>query len=91
MQIIKSLSEGSLNFFLVKNQDKLLGFSRTLGNEKLFIILNNNDEEKNVELNLETINENSNFLTNLIGDNKFKHENNVYNINLKPYQIMILK
>ena len=87
----KVLSEGELKFFYVNKTDNVLGFKRTLGNESLFIIINNNSLKKSVSIGAGLLNESNYNMIDLIGSHKVIKENNIYKINLKPYQIMILK
>ena len=87
----KVLSEGDLNFFLINNSEKVLGYSRTLNGKIIYVILNNSDKNKSVEAKLGTNNSGGNILTNLINGKKITGKNNTNKIDLKPYQIMILR
>ncbi|MHB1687293.1 MAG: glycoside hydrolase family 13 protein [Ignavibacteriaceae bacterium] len=87
----KVLAEGDLNFFLINNSEKVLGYSRTLNGKTIYVILNNSNKNKSVETKLETNNNDGNVLTNLIDGKKITGKNNNYKIDLKPYQIIVLR
>jgi cyclomaltodextrinase / maltogenic alpha-amylase / neopullulanase len=87
----KILTEGELNFFYINNGSKLLGYKRTLGTKTIFIILNNDNANKSIEMKLESPGNKGNILTNLIDGRKVTGKDNNYKIDLQPYQIMILK
>ncbi len=86
----KILAQGNLNFFLINNVEKIIGYSRTLNEKTIYIILNNSDEKRSLKTNVENSNNNE-VLTNLIDGNKFTCNNSTYTIDLQPYQIMILR
>ena len=91
----KSLSRGDLKFFMIDNLNKVLGYSRSLNGKKVSIIINNNNVKKFVKVKLSKASS-SKALTNLVDGKKINGEkisgdNNHYKIDLKPYQIMILK
>ncbi len=44
----KALSRGDLNFFLVNNGEHIIGYSRTLGNERIIVVVNNSGDRKSV-------------------------------------------
>ncbi|MDR3667353.1 MAG: glycoside hydrolase family 13 protein [Ignavibacteriaceae bacterium] len=87
----KVLSEGDLNFFYKNDGSKILGYRRTLDNKSIFIILNNDNTKKSIEMKLEVLVKSGNTLTNLIDNSRLSGKDNNYKIDLKPYQIMILK
>jgi len=85
------LSEGDLEFVYINNGSKILGYRRTLDNKSIFVILNNDINKKSIEMKLEDPNNKTNVLTNLIDGRKVTRKDNNYNIDLQPYQIMILR
>jgi glycosidase len=87
----KVLSDGELNFFYINSGSKVLGYKRTLNSKTVFIILNNDNTNKSIEMKLETQNNKSNVFTNLIDGKRVTGDKNNYKIDLQPYQIMILK
>ena len=86
----KSLSEGDLHFFLINNDEKVLGYSRTLNGKTVYVLLNSSNGNKTVKTGLEP-GKNKAAMTDLIDGSKISPEGNKYEINLKPYQIMVLK
>lgn len=86
----KILEQGDLNFFLINNVEKIIGYSRTLKDKTIYIILNNSSEKRSLKTNVGNSNNNE-VLTNLIDGNKFTCSNNTYTIDMQPYQIMILR
>ncbi len=86
----KVLSEGGLNFFLVNNSDKVLGYSRTMNGKTIFVILNNSGGKKSIETKLVSESLDKNIFTNLVDGKKIKAKENMFTIDLQPYQIMIL-
>ena len=87
----KVLSLGDINFFLIDNNKKIICYSRTLGSETVFVIINNKDENDEVNLNLEKFNVADKELTNLLNKNTIKGKDNIYSVKLKPYNLAILK
>ena len=81
------LSLGSVSFNYIDNQNKILGFMREYNNEKMFVILNNNAENKTIpSLKIENL-LNIITMTDLIGGEKIDLNENSFT--LHPYQIMI--
>jgi glycosidase len=85
------LSEGDLDFFYINNTDKVLGYSRSDGSDIIFVLINNNSENKTVSVKYETRILKSNVLSDLIDGKKIEGKNQNFRIELGPYQIMILK
>jgi len=83
----KELSEGDLNFFYVNSKQKVLGYSRTLEDKTIYIFLNSSNEINSIRTKFG----NGKVLTNLVDINKIFSENEIYEISLQPYQIMVLK
>ena len=84
----KILSQGDLNFFFIDNPNKILCYKRSLGNKSIFIIINNNNQTKSVYTNLPNFGAE---FTNLINGEKIKMKNDKFIINLKPFEMKILK
>lgn len=81
----KTLRTGSLDFINSGNEHILI-FSRKLGNNSIFVVVNNNNSKENIILN-----QNSNELTNKINGEKFTTSNSKFTIELNPYEIKILE
>ncbi len=87
----KALSLGDLNFFLINNDKKILGYSRTLNSETIFVLINNKNKDEEITLDMNKLNDRNKELINLLNENSIRGENNLYKIELKPYSIGILK
>jgi cyclomaltodextrinase / maltogenic alpha-amylase / neopullulanase len=87
----KVLSLGDINFFLIDNDKKIIGYSRTLGSETIFVLINNKDMNDEVNLNLEKFETANNELTELLDKSTIKGKNNIYKVSLRPYGLAILK
>ena len=87
----KALSLGDINFFLIDNDKKIIGFSRSLGSETVFIVINNKYMSDEVSLNLDKFKIANKKLTKLLDKGAIKEKDNIYKVNLKPYGIAILK
>ena len=85
------LALGDINFFLIDNENKILGYERTTSDNKMFIILNNQNKFTEFKLILNKSLPGENILKELIEDRVFKSINGIIDISFEPYQIMILK
>ena len=79
-----------MNFFFINNEEKVLGYSRTLNGTTIYIILNNNNDIRNIQVKIGTSIKNS-ILNDLIDNQNVNGENNIYKISLRPYQLMVLR
>ncbi|MEJ2614857.1 MAG: alpha-glucosidase C-terminal domain-containing protein [Ignavibacteriaceae bacterium] len=86
----KTLSLGSLKFFLINNDKKIIGYSRSLNSKTFFIIINNKNQNDEININLNDFNITRNKLTDLLNKNIIANQEGEYKINLKPYGIVIL-
>jgi len=82
----KELSIGELNFVYFNNQNKTLAFKRDLENSEIFVVLNNSKLKQNISFEIQ-----KQELSDLLSGLKLKNKNNKIVVELKPYQIMILK
>jgi glycosidase len=87
----KVLSEGKLDFFYLNDAAKVIGYKRTLGNESLSVLVNNNSEIKSIQIESKLFNDKSAVMSDISDGKKIKATHNNYKIDMKPYQIMILK
>jgi glycosidase len=85
------LSLGDINFFLIYNENQILGYERTLGDDKIVIVLNNQNKKIEYNLDLNKILQGDNTFLELIADNELKTSNGFADISFEPYQIVILK
>lgn len=81
-------STGEVEYFMKDNENKVLGYRRYNNDESIFIVVNNNDVEKEVTLDLSKYNLDNKY-SELITEEPFEIKNNI--VRLKPYQIIILK
>jgi len=84
----QTLSLGNTKFFLIDNDNKIIGYSRILGSETIFVVINNKDKSDEISVNFKTRNKE---LTNLVDESTITGENQLYKIKLKPYGLVILK
>jgi glycosidase len=85
------LALGDLNFFLIDDANNILGYERTMGNDKIFIVLNNQDKPIEYKLSLDELLPDGVTLEELITDKEYQNNNGVIDLVLDPYQIIILK
>ena len=85
------LALGDINFFLIDNKNKVLGYERTLDGKKMFIILNNQNKSTEFKLNLNKMLPDGNTLKDMIDEKTFNVEDGIIDLPLEPYQILILK
>jgi len=82
----KELSIGELNFVYFNNQNKTLVFKRDLENSEIFVVLNNSKLKQNISFEIH-----KQELSDLLSGSNLNNKNNKIVVELKPYQIMILK
>ncbi|MCL4538211.1 MAG: glycoside hydrolase family 13 protein [Bacteroidetes bacterium] len=83
----KELSEGSLSFFYVDNEKKVLGYGRSLEGKTVYILLNNSSSVTPITFRVGG----GEVLTDLIDGSQIAPLGGDYRVTLKPYQIMILE
>ncbi len=85
----EALSLGSIEFNLVEDQNRILGYTREYNGKKIFVLLNNNPEKKYVaaeKLNKFTSNKT---LKDLVSGKKIDTSKIIDQFLLNPYQIII--
>ena len=87
----KALSLGDLNFFLINNDKKIIGYSRSLDSTTIFVLVNNKNKNEELTLDLNKFENHIKNLINLLNEHSMKGENNNYKVELGPYGIAILK
>ncbi|MDZ7625192.1 MAG: alpha-glucosidase C-terminal domain-containing protein [Ignavibacteriaceae bacterium] len=85
------LALGDLNFFLIDDGNNILGYERTIGDNKIFIILNNQDKPIEYKLSLDKLFPDGDTLEELVADKEYQNDNGIIDLALEPYQVMILK
>ncbi len=81
----ETLKTGSLDF-INSGDEHILVFNRKLENNSIFVIVNNNNVKKEIQLN-QRLNE----LTNKINGKKFTSNDSLFTLELNPYEIKILE
>ncbi len=84
------LSKGELDFIIINNEENILGYRRTLETRYTFIILNNSNQKKEIEVDPGKF-QGKNRLQDLISKQEYLMSGSVIPIPLEPYQIVILK
>ena len=85
------LALGDINFFLIDNENEILGYERTLGDDKMIIILNNKNVITDYKLDLNQPLSDAESFEDLIDGREYNNTNGIVNLSLQPYQIMILR
>ena len=85
------LALGDINFFLIDNENEILGYERTLSDDKMIIILNNKNESTEYKLNLNQQISDAEVFEDIVDGSEYNSTNGIINLSLKPYQILILK
>ncbi|MBC8181624.1 glycoside hydrolase family 13 protein [candidate division KSB1 bacterium] len=85
------LSLGKIDFFLSDVKNNILGYKRNYQNETLWIIINNNNEPKSINLDSEVFAASTDKLVDLITNTDFSSLVTDNKLSLKPYQVLVLK
>jgi cyclomaltodextrinase len=84
----KALSLGEINFFLIDDNKKVVGYSRNLNKDVLYVFINNKNKNEEVSIGLKNADQQ---LINLINNKGISKKENTYKFSLPPYGIAILK
>ncbi|KAF0142772.1 MAG: cyclomaltodextrinase [Stygiobacter sp.] len=87
----KILSLGTISFTVIDNNLKIIGYTRELNNEKVYVIANNNSESNTLNLAADDFLGSKAGYKDLVSGVSIKMERNQYNIKLAPYQLVVLK
>ncbi|MBI3124787.1 MAG: alpha-glucosidase C-terminal domain-containing protein [Ignavibacteriales bacterium] len=87
----KILSLGTISFNVIDNNLKIIGYTRELNNEKVYVIANNNSESNTLNLAADDFLGSKAGYKDLVSGVSIKMERNQYNIKLAPYQLVVLK
>jgi glycosidase len=87
----KALTAGDLDFLSMFGNSNILVYKRTLENKSVYIILNNNNVNKSIQLRSGSLDRSRKDLTDIINGSQVKVIGDYYKIDLQPYQIMLLK
>ncbi|MGA7161706.1 MAG: glycoside hydrolase family 13 protein [Bacteroidota bacterium] len=86
-----ALSRGDLKFFYLDNDERVIGYSRTLKDETILVIVNNSAERKTITTVLRSHSNDKNVFLNLVDGKRIEGKNRSYTIDLEPYQLLILQ
>lgn len=87
----KALSFGSLTFFIIDKQKKILAYAREYNGEKVYIIANNNPNPNSIVLDNSVFLKGKDVFCDLLNGKNFAQKKSKFNLELSPYQLMILK
>ena len=87
----KELSLGNIKFYVIDEQKKILGYSRELNGKTIFVVANNDSSFHKVILGSTQSLNSKNAYKDLISGKTIKSAKENFEVELKPYQIMILK
>lgn len=85
----KVLSLGSVKFFVLDEEKKILAYKRVLNKENVFVVVNNNSSANTVTL--KKLVEGKKSFVDLVSGNKIELDKSKPEVQLNPYQILILK
>ena len=86
----KTLSLGDLNFFLIDNPNKILGYNRTLNGKAFYIIINNKSANADLSIDLSKGSIQGQ-LKDMLSGKIIKGSHNKYNLQLPGYGVAILQ
>lgn len=87
----KALANGDISFFPIDEQKNILAYKRSYRGESILVLINNTGSENYIEpIKVDAFQE-KNSWTDLINGKKIEISKSNGGIQLKPYQIMILK
>jgi cyclomaltodextrinase len=84
----RAFSLGDINFFLVDDNKKVVGYSRNLDKDVLYVFINNKNKSEEVSIGLKNTDEQ---LIDLINNEAISKKENAYKFSLPPYGIAVLK
>ncbi len=86
-----ALSLGELQFYVVDESKKILAYKRTLNNETIIVIVNNNESSNQINIKYGPfLSRRTNFV-DLVKNKKVVPDDDSFKLLLNPYQIVILK
>jgi cyclomaltodextrinase len=84
----RAFSLGDINFFLIDDNKKVVGYSRNLDKDVLYVFINNKNKSEEVSIGLKNTDEQ---LIDLINNEAISKKENAYKFSLPPYGIAVLK
>ncbi len=86
----QALSTGSLEYFLVDNEQGILGFSRQLAGQKIYVLINNSEKQTVVNFKLIDPESGRKTFTDLLTKNSLPVNEAKAELSLEPYGIVVL-
>jgi len=83
-----AFSTGGIDYFIIDNENGILGYKRYLGDQKLFVVLNSTANSVPTSFKLED--RDDDLITDLISGIHINVKNGRFQSLLKPFQIIIL-
>ncbi len=87
----KVLSLGDIKFYIFDEAKKIMGYRRVFEGENIFMIINNNPAANKIELDKGMLSAGINSYVDLISGKRIRLGGHNVQIDLNPYQILILK
>jgi cyclomaltodextrinase len=84
----RAFSLGDIYFFLIDDNKKVVGYSRNLDKDVLYVFINNKNKSEEVSIGLKNTDEQ---LIDLINNEAISKKENAYKFSLPPYGIAVLK
>jgi cyclomaltodextrinase len=84
----RAFSLGDINLFLIDDNKKVVGYSRNLDKDVLYVFINNKNKSEEVSIGLKNTDEQ---LIDLINNEAISKKENAYKFSLPPYGIAVLK
>lgn len=86
-----ALSLGEVQFHVVDEERKILAYKRTLNNETIFVVVNNNENSNQINIKYGSFLSRKTNFVDLVKNKKVVSNDDSFQLLLNPYQIVILK
>lgn len=86
-----ALSLGEVQFYVVDEDKKILAYKRTLNNETIFVVVNNNENSNQINIKYGSFLVRKTNFVDLVKNKKVVSNDDSLQLLLNPYQIVILK
>jgi cyclomaltodextrinase / maltogenic alpha-amylase / neopullulanase len=84
-----AISLGEIDFFMNEKKNNVLGYKRNYKNQTVWILVNNSEKQRTVNLDLSVFEDAKDVLIDLITEEKIEVTQEVLSLLLKPYQIIV--
>ena len=86
-----AISLGEIDFFMNEKKNNVLGYKRNYKNQTVWILVNNSEKQRFVNLDLLDFENPDGNLTDLVTGDKIKFSKKVLSMFMKPYQVIVFK